>query len=187
MDAPRGFVRDDVLFSLCGLNCSLCPMFVRGDCTGCRAGSWCAASCKIAPCSVRHGDVDYCFECPEYPCAKYDGIDKRDSLMSHRNQLVDMEKAKRIGIDAYRDEQRAKAALLHRLLDEFDDGRRDVFFCLEANMLALEDLTAAVEKASAQAEGLSSARKAEVAERMLRETAAEKDVPLELRTWNGPW
>lgn len=31
--SAKGFVRDDVLFSLCGLNCSLCPMFVRGGCT----------------------------------------------------------------------------------------------------------------------------------------------------------
>ena len=29
----KAFTRDDTLFSLCGLNCSLCPMFVRGDCT----------------------------------------------------------------------------------------------------------------------------------------------------------
>ena len=101
-----------------------------------------------------------------------------------------MEKAKRIGIDAYRDEQRAKAAILHQLLDEFDDGRHDVFFCLAANMLALEDLAAAVEKASEQTEDLSATqkrRRAETAERILRETATEKDVPLELRTWNGPW
>ena len=81
----------------------------------------------------------------------------------------------------------AKAALLHQLLDEFDDGRRDVFFCLAANMLLLEDLTAAVEKISAQTEGQPMARKAEAAERILRKTAAKKDVPLELRTWDGPW
>ena len=182
-----GFMRDDVLLSLCGLNCSLCPMFVRGSCTGCRAGSWCAVGCKIAPCSVRHGGVEYCFECSEYPCAKYDGIDKRDSLISHRTQLTDMAKAKRIGIEAYRDEQRAKAALLHRLLDEFDDGHRDVFFCLAANMLALEDLEAAVGKAQAEAQGLSREQRAEAAERALRAAAAEKGVPLELRTWSGPW
>lgn len=183
----RRFERNDTLLSLCGLNCSLCPMFVRGDCKGCRAGSWCARFCKIAPCSVRHGGISYCFECPEYPCPRYDGIDKRDSLISHRNQLKDMDKAKRMGIEAYRDEQRAKAALLHRLLDEYDDSTRDVFFCLAANMLEVDDLQTAVDAISASAEGLSTRSKAELAERELRRIATVKDVPLELRTWNGPW
>lgn len=181
------FKRDDVLFSLCGLNCSLCPMFVRGDCTGCRAGSWCAASCKIAPCSVAHGGFDYCFECPEYPCAKYDGIDKRDSLISHRDQLVDMEKARRIGIEAYRDEQRVKAALLRRLLDVYDDGTRDVFFCLAANMLEVDDLRMAIDRIDAATGGMSVLGKANFAERELRQLANEKGVPLELRQWHGSW
>ena len=28
------FTRDNLLFSLCGLNCSLCPLFIRKECTG---------------------------------------------------------------------------------------------------------------------------------------------------------
>lgn len=183
----KDFKRTDPFFSLCGLNCSLCPMYVRGDCTGCRAGSWCARFCKIAPCSVRHGGVSYCFECPEYPCHRYDGIDQRDSLMSHRNQLRDMDKAKRMGIEAYREEQRAKVALLHRLLDEYDDGTRDVFFCLAANMLEVEDLRKALDALAASAAGIPVHERAECAERELRRIAAEKNVPLELRQWNGPW
>ena len=85
--------RNDLLFSLCGLNCSLCPSFIRGNCTGCQEGSSCALICEIAPWSIEHGNIDYCFECGEYPCSKYDGIDKRDSLISHKNQLKDMQKA----------------------------------------------------------------------------------------------
>ena len=185
--ATNAFVRDDVLFSLCGLNCGLCPMYVRGSCTGCKAGSWCAVRCKIAPCSVRHGGVDYCFECPEYPCAKYDRIDERDSLISHRNQLSDMEKARRIGIDAYRKEQQEKAALLHCLLEDFDDGRHDVFFCLAANMLALADLQAAIGRIKAAASGMGIRAKSDFAKRELRRVAAEKGVPLKLRQWEGPW
>ena len=181
------FTRDDVLFSLCGLNCSLCPMFVRGSCTGCRAGSWCARSCRMVPCSVKHGGVDYCFECPEYPCKRYDGIDRRDSLISHRNQLRDMDKAKNVDIEAYRDEQRAKASLLRRLLVNYDDGTRDVFFCLAANMLEVSDLQAAVEQADVAAAGLDIGARADLAEGILRRIAAEHDVPLELRTWSGPW
>lgn len=181
------FKRNDPLFSLCGLNCSLCPMFIRGDCTGCRAGSWCAQYCKIAPCSVKHGGVNYCFECSEYPCAKYEGIDQRDSLMSHRNQLTDMAKAKRIGIEAYRAEQREKVAILHQILDEYDDGFMDVFFCLAVNMMEVDDLNTVLEQAKEEARNLDKHGKADLMEKLLQEKADEKGVLLELRKWNGPW
>ncbi len=49
------FKRKDKLFSLCGLNCSLCPSFVRGNCPGCQQGSHCALMCPFAPCSVALG------------------------------------------------------------------------------------------------------------------------------------
>ena len=79
----KKFKRNDLLFSLCGLNCSLCPSFIRKNCTGCQEWSTCALICEIAPCSIEHGNIDYCFECEDYPCLKYDGIDKHDSLISH--------------------------------------------------------------------------------------------------------
>lgn len=88
------FTRDNLLFSLCGLNCSLWPMFVKKTCSGCIKGSMCYNICNIVPCSLEHGAVDYCFECEDYPCDKYEGIDENDSLMTHINQLIDMEKAK---------------------------------------------------------------------------------------------
>ena len=106
------FNRTDGLFSLCGLNCGLCPMKLRGQCGGCFTDSPCYPGCPIAPCSVRHGNVDYCYECPEYPCKRYDGIDRHDSLISHRNQKKDLKKAKAMGIDAYLAEQHEKVAIL---------------------------------------------------------------------------
>ena len=107
------FCRTDGLFSLCGLNCGLCPMQIRGECSGCFNGSTCYQSCPIAPCSVRHGNVDYCFECPEYPCKRYDGIDRHDSLISHRNQKKDLMKAKAMGIDRIRESCLGLQAVCH--------------------------------------------------------------------------
>ena len=60
----------------------------------------------MAPCSVKHGNLQYCFECTEYPCKHYDGFDSYDTLVLHRNQRKDMQKAKEIGMDAYHAEQR---------------------------------------------------------------------------------
>ena len=142
----KEFKRTDNLFSLCGLNCSLCPMFVREQCGGCFSDSPCYLTCPIAPCSVEHVGIEYCFECREYPCQLYDGIDLHDSLISHRNQLMDMEKAKRIGIEEYKREQLFKKRILNKLLNDYDDGHSDVFFCLAVNLLELDDLNELLSK-----------------------------------------
>ena len=34
----KGFNRKNQLFSLCGLNCGLCPMFLNKNCPGCGGG-----------------------------------------------------------------------------------------------------------------------------------------------------
>lgn len=48
----KGFTRYDNLFSLCGLNCGLSPMQIRGDCPGRFKESHCAQTCAFAPCSI---------------------------------------------------------------------------------------------------------------------------------------
>ncbi len=177
------FNRTDGLFSLCGLNCGLCPMQIRDECSGCFNGSTCYMTCPIAPCSVEHGNVDYCFQCSEYPCKRYDGIDKHDSLISHRNQKKDLAKAKEIGIDAYLDEQRAKKEILNRLLSDYDDGSKDVFFCLAVNMLGANDLDEILKAADLETALMSKSDKAAHIEKKLRLFAREKDIPLVLRKW----
>ncbi len=175
------FNRTDGLFSLCGLNCGLCPMQIRGKCSGCFNGSTCYKTCPIAPCSVRHGNVDYCYQCEEYPCRRYDGIDAHDSLISHRNQKKDLAKAKETGIEAYLAEQRMKKHILDRLLNAYDDGSKDVFYCLAVNMLSPEDLTEVLTRADSLPETMSRKEKAQAAEQMLRAYAERRGIPLILR------
>lgn len=175
------FNRTDGLFSLCGLNCGLCPMQIRGGCSGCFNGSTCYQSCPIAPCSVKHGNVQYCYQCEEYPCRRYDGIDRYDSLISHRNQKMDMAKAERIGIDAYLEEQRVKKAILTRLLEKYDDGQRDVFYCLAVNMLEVEDLEKILKEADKRTDKLPPEEKADYVTSLLKTRAEDRNVPLKLR------
>lgn len=85
------FKRANPLFSLCGLNCGLCTMRIGGHCPSCGQGN---RPCKVARCAVARG-VEYCFECPEYPCQLYDHADVRDSFITHLNQKADMQKARR--------------------------------------------------------------------------------------------
>lgn len=51
-----------------------------------------------------------------------------------------MEKAKAIGIENYKKEQISKKKILDEMLEKYDDGRSDVFFCLAVNLLDLDDL-----------------------------------------------
>lgn len=177
----KEFIRTDNQFSLCGLNCGLCPMQIRGECPGCFRESFCAQMCDIAPCSVKHGNVQYCFECEKYPCAKYEGIDKYDSLISHKNQKSDLAKAKQIGIDNYLTEQTEKKRILNRLLSEYDDGRMDVFFCLVVNLMELDDLTVVIEQADSSIKEMPLLEKAELMKRILIAAAEKKNVTLVLR------
>ena len=87
----KGFHRDNQLFSLCGLNCGLCPMHLNKYCPGCGGGEG-NQSCKIAKCSLEHDGVEYCFRCREYPCEKYEHIDEFDSFITHSNRKADLKK-----------------------------------------------------------------------------------------------
>ena len=79
----KNFQRNNLLFSLCGLNCSLCPMNLNQYCPGCGGGEG-NQSCSIAKCSIQHGNVEYCFQCENYPCKKYDNIILGEALWGQR-------------------------------------------------------------------------------------------------------
>ena len=133
----KGFTRGNPYLSLCGLNCKLCSMNIAGHCGGCGFGN---QSCPIARCSLQHGKPEYCFQCPEFPCERYDHIDEFDSFITHRNQKTDLKRMQQIGEDAYNTEQIEKRQILERLLADYNDGRKKTLFCLAVNLLALDDL-----------------------------------------------
>ncbi len=139
----KGFERKNQLFSLCGLNCGLCPMFLGKYCGGCGNGN---QSCKIAKCSLEHGRIEYCYECENYPCGKYQHIDKYDSFITHKRQKADLEKMQNIGIEQYNLEQQEKIQILSCLLDNYNDGHRKNFFCVAVNLLELSELQEAMKQ-----------------------------------------
>lgn len=82
----KDFVRKDLSFSLCGLNCALCVMKLDGYCPGCGGTARGKSNCSLARCNLEHGGYEYCFECGEYPCKKYDGATESDSFITHLHQ-----------------------------------------------------------------------------------------------------
>jgi len=147
----KNFTRTDALFSLCGLNCGLCPMHLDHYCPGCGRGAG-NQSCAIARCSKQHNSIEYCNQCDEYPCEKYDGIGEFDSFITHRNQQKDLDKAMEMGLDAYHSELVEKEKILHYLLENYNDGRRKSFFCLVVNLFSLQDLKSVVRQITVASE-----------------------------------
>ena len=141
----KGFNRQNQLFSLCGLNCGLCPMFLNKNCPGCGGGEG-NQSCKIARCSLEHGKIEYCYECEKYPCEKYQHIDDYDSFITHKRRKADLERAKNIGIEQYNLEQQKKTQILSYLLSNYNDGRRKNFFCVAVNLLDLSEIKEAIKQ-----------------------------------------
>ena len=135
----RDFHRNNLLFSLCGLNCGLCQMKLGGYCPGCGGGDG-NQSCQIAKCSMQHNGVEYCFLCAEYPCEKYQSTEEYDSFITHQRQLKDIERAQAMGIEAYTNEQVRKVQILQTLLAHYNDGRRKTFYSLAVNLLPLADI-----------------------------------------------
>ncbi len=178
----KNFTRSDLLFSLCGLNCGLCPMQLGGHCPGCGGGEG-NQSCKIARCSLQHGKPEYCSQCLEFPCGTYENIDVLDSFVTHRNQKRDLKKQQKIGVEAYRAEQEEKIHILEWLLQNCNDGRKKTFFCVALNLLELENVRIVMRqiKSAGKFGELSLKEKAAYAAGQFQKAADEQGILLKLR------
>lgn len=178
----KGFVRENQLLSLCGLNCGLCPMFLGKYCGGCGNGN---QSCSIARCAMERRNVEYCFRCPEYPCQKCGQPDVYDSFITHQRRLEDLEKARSIGIEAYNREQQEKMEILRELLEQYNDGRKKTLFCLAVNLLELPSLQQGMEAIRSQGQDLDAKARGTLASTVLHRIAGEQGVELKLRKPNA--
>ena len=147
----KGFTRTETRFSLCGLNCALCSMHLGGYCPGCGGGTG-NQSCAIAKCSLEHGGIQFCWECPAYPCPRYDDFDDGDSFVPHRNRQQNIAQARELGLDAYLVQLEEKRAILDELLAHYNDGRRKTFFNTAVYLLPLEDLRSVMAALSSRPE-----------------------------------
>ncbi len=175
----KGFCREDRWFSLCGLNCGLCTMRLDGYCPGCGGGAG-NQSCAIARCSLDRGGMAYCYQCGEYPCARYEKADEYDSFITHRNRRADMEKHRRLGPEAYGAVQMEKEALLQYLLATCNDGRRKSFFAAAVNLLELDALRPIEKRLAAESE-LPLRERAVLAADLCQAAAGEAGISLKLR------
>ena len=182
----ENYRRQYPLFSACGLNCGLCPRYHtdgKSRCPGCAGEGFSTVhpSCGVLSC-CRRKNVEYCFLCGDYPCKKYDGADLSDSFITHKNQLCDLDKAKRIGMVAYEIELDEKVRALGELLNNYDDGRRKSLYCVAVNLLDLPDVKAIMKQLNGECEPEMPVKsKAAVAVRLIEGMAEKRAVSLQLR------
>lgn len=176
----KNYNRANPIFSLCGLNCGLCPMYVGRYCPGCGGGAG-NQPCAIIRCSLQHGGVEYCFLCSEYPCRTCQDARQYDSFIVHRNMGTDFEKAAAIGVEAYLEQLGERMKLLQHLLAGYNDGRRKNLFCMAANLLELPVLKAVVQQLMREENPENTVKeKATAAERLLQDAAKKQGVLLKL-------
>ena len=177
----NGFIREEIRFSLCGLNCALCSMHLGGYCPGCGGGAG-NQSCTIARCSLEHGGIPFCWQCPEYPCPHYEGFDEGDSFVPHRNRQKDITLTQGLGLEAYLAQLEEKRAILEKLLAHYNDGRRKTFFNTAVYLLPLEDLRSVTAALASQPElGEQPIKsRALAAVRLLQDTADRWGISLKL-------
>ena len=173
------------LFSACGLHCGLCPRYYTAGpsrCPGCAGEGFSGVhpACGVLSCCQREG-LQYCYQCIAFPCKKYDGAGVSDSFITHRNQLADMEKAKRIGMEAYKAELDEKVIILEHLLANYDDGRRKSFYCTAVNLLDLPSVRAIMEQAGEIEAEAPVKEKAKAVAALFEGKAAQTGISLKLR------
>lgn len=179
--------RDYPLLSACGLNCGLCPRFHTDGtsrCPGCGGEGFGdkRPPCSVVACCARH-DVQFCFQCGEYPCKRLEGAELCDSFISHRNMRADFERAKRTGLDAYRAELNEKIGMLRVLLDMYNDGRRKSLYCTAVNLLALDDVRAVMARIAEEVPHDAPIKeKAAQAAALFQAMADARQIPLRLNT-----
>ena len=173
-----GPIRRHPEFGQCGLNCLLCTMRLGGHCPGC--GGEGHARCAIRRCAQDQGNLEFCFECGCFPCARLEKAREYDSFISHLGQIDNLLRAKEVGLDAYLEELRGRAEILAFLLDQCNDGRKKTLFAQAANLLTLSALREAAEQIRVSALPELSER-AKLAASLLQSAAKAQGVSLKKR------
>lgn len=176
------------LFSLCGLNCGLCPRYQSkgaSRCPGCGGQDFHLKhpSCAVITCSKKHDNVEYCFQCPSYPCDRYKNPSDTDSFISYQKVLIDFEKARTDGLENYQNELNEKVRILKFMLDNYNDGKKMSFYCTAVNLFSLDDLIEINKEIENRIIGMNITQKEKLAiiTSALEEKASSNDIELKLR------
>jgi hypothetical protein len=105
------------LIAPCGMNCGLCSSYLaltsdlknKGVkmpyCTGCRARNKQCAFLKKSCARLRKSEVDFCFECPDFPCGQLKKLDARYKSRYRMSMIANSRFIKEQGMQKFMEEQ----------------------------------------------------------------------------------
>jgi hypothetical protein len=183
------YTRTNPDFSLCGLNCALCPNFHihtngKFKCPGCGGEKFFEKhpSCAIITCSKKHKNIDFCFNCDEYPCKRYLEPSERDSFITYKNREKNIKLASK-NLNKYLDELQKKKNILSELLKNYNDGRMKNYYCIAVNLLPIIELEKIMTKIReiGRNENIEEKEKSKMAKDIFTELANKLKLEIKLR------
>jgi hypothetical protein len=111
---------NETLIAPCGMNCAVCGGYlalthkVKSQgirmpyCTGCRVRDKKCAFLKKRCSILMNGDVEYCYECGDFPCRRLETIDKRYRSLFRMSLVDNLETIKNSGIGQLLEQQERK-------------------------------------------------------------------------------
>jgi hypothetical protein len=115
-----GEVTDEVLIAPCGMNCGICSGYLAmkydvksqglkmGSCSGCRPrGKNCGfliQRCEL----LGNNQVQYCYECSDFPCLRLKSIDKRYRERYHMSMIENLTYLKEYGMKKFLEREEEK-------------------------------------------------------------------------------
>ena len=108
------------LIAPCGMNCAVCSGYLALEhdvkakgirmpyCKGCRPRDKKCAFLKKKCDLLLHEEVNFCFECKDFPCESLKHLDKRYSTLFHMSFIENLHFIKEQGITKFLERQREK-------------------------------------------------------------------------------
>jgi hypothetical protein len=108
------------LVAPCGMNCNVCAAYLASThdlrskgfrmmyCIGCRPRDKPCAFLKKRCDRLREKKVDYCFECPTFPCGGLSAIDKRYRTQFRMSEIENLQHIRDQGINSFLRKEEAK-------------------------------------------------------------------------------
>jgi hypothetical protein len=166
------------LIGCCGISCGLCPRYqskAKSRCLGCGPDDHCGYCSIYKCCTVKH-DFETCADCGKFPCEKFGKWFDKDSFVTHRKCLSNIQYIKKAGIDRFLKENQERKKLLEIMLKKYNPERSMSFYCLAAALIDPESLKVAIAKIQNTNED-----KPKLLKKLLQELAEKENVSLKLR------
>ncbi len=120
MSKPHGSEKNnttkmqEALIAPCGMNCRVCIEYIgytmngkkrKKLCPGCRPRDKQCAFLKKQCEKLSNKEIEYCFECAEFPCENLEKLDNRYREKYHTTMVENLEFIEGRGIDAFLEQQ----------------------------------------------------------------------------------